>query len=248
MTRPVFEPTPTRKAASQQFGIDQLFRRPAAAGPHYPICFRAAVGPTADPENDRVHYPSGEDPDVVYWDHWDLEYDGTVYDTTLYEQDVLGIPCIGGVGLTANGIYSIHAQIDVQTYTNITYQIGTNFDEGQVEFGVTNNIAEVGEPFYGDNYLFQVNQWRQVVDYPPIPDQLWGGEATTVEITFSFSGETAMPGVTSGVWDGAAPDPAGELWIPGGYNGAWGYLPNMLVMYWGPVDGDPEWPASIFGS
>lgn len=197
----------------------------------------------ADPEADRVHYVSGDD-DNVYWDTWDTAFDTTIFDVDSYEQTVLGIPVIYGVGLLQIGLYSIHAQIDVQTYTNITYEMKSNFDEGQATFGTTNNIAEPGEPYWGDNYGFRLDHWRQVVDLPP-PDNEFGGEATTVEIVFGFSGETAMPGVTPGVWDGAAPDPAGELWIPGGYDGAWGLVPQMIVVYWGITDGDPAWPNSF---
>jgi hypothetical protein len=202
------------------------------------------MGPIDNPEFSRVHYLTGEC-DSVYWDHWDLDYDTNVFDISDYEDTIFGYDVIYGVGLLQLGLYSIHAQIDVQTYTNITYLMKSNYDEGQATFGATNNIGEPGEPFWEDNYLFRLDHWRQVVEVPP-PDHLWGGEATDVQIVFCFSGETSMPGVTPGVWDGANPDPAGQLWIPGGYDGAWGYVPNMMVHYWGPMDGDPAWPDSVF--
>lgn len=245
MTRPIYEPTPARADASLDYGQQQLFRRPANPGVHYPICFRAAMGPTADPENDRVHYPSAQGGDNVYWDKWDLQYDTTVYDTGPYEQTVLGIPVIAGVGLLQIGIYSIHAQIDLNDTLNGVTLFNSNYDQGQATYAEVVNCAG-SDLFLGDFYGIRLDHWRQVVSLPP-PDQLWGGEATTVEIVFAQNNDAtvvfysdAAPGVGC-----PAPVAGSDVWIPGGYDGAWGLVPNMIVKYWGPTDNDPDWPATV---
>lgn len=266
MTRPIYEPTPARADAQLDFGQQQLFRRPApvSIGTGPPV-FRAAVGPPGgtgtpyDPEIYREHYTTGDDGENnVFWDQWDTTFDTSLFATNLYEftRNATEGPVIGGLALLRRGLYSIYAIVDFNEAYNGISVIKTNYDEGQNVFRAVNNIGLPGEPYLTDLYAHTIHEWRWVEatnpdTTPPIsfyPDSWFGGEAETVEIVVAVNTEVApWAGVTPGVWDGAAPVPGADLWIPGGYDGAWGFVPQLIVAYWGdPTSGDdPAWPASF---
>lgn len=269
MTQPVNEPSDAGDQAATDFRIRQLARRPPVLANFSPICFRAAVGPAVrpvvggtpfDPEVHRVHYVAEDEGNNVYWDQWDPSYDTSVYATNLYEQtnDATEGLVIAGVALLKRGLYSIYAIVDVQETFNGMVSLGSNWDQGQGAPYYVNNRGDT--PYWGDHYAIQVNHWRWVEESnpdttPPIsffPDFWFGGEAETVEIILNVNTNIDGFGITGGTSAVAfphTPTPGGDVWIPGGYDGAWGFVPQLIVAYWGDpgeVNGmDPDWPATI---
>jgi hypothetical protein len=209
----------------------------------YPICFRAAIGEITSPSTNRVHYLSDDEGDNVYWDQWDPGFNTSVYNITPYEQtnDVDEGPVLAGVGLRKRGLYSIHAIVDLDAAFNGTSLLKSNHDEGQGEFRYHNNDAGIGEPYWGDLYGIRLDHWR-VVDTPHTgaysPDALLGGEASSVEIVLAVNTAIDIGGAIGGKVGGS---PGDDMWIPGGYDGAWGFVPQLLVMYWGNRVGDTDW-------
>jgi hypothetical protein len=266
----VQEPSDARTQAATDFRVRQLARRPPIVSTGCcPTFFRAAVGPAVrggtpfDPEIHRQHYTTGDDGEQnVYWDQWDTSFDTSVYATNLYEQtnDATEGPVIAGVALLKRGLYSIYALVDFDDVYNGISVMKTNYDQGQDVFRAVNNIGVPGEPFLTNHYPMQIHEWRWVEDTnpdttPPISfylDGWFGGDAMDVEIVVAVNTEAApWAGVSPGKYTGSptVPTPGADLWIPGGYNGAWGLVPQLIVAYWGDFGAeegiDPNWPASF---
>lgn len=254
MTRPIYEPSPARKSASQDYGVAQLFRRPAAAGPYYPSCFRAAIQGCDDTETNRTHYPSAQGGDNVYWDAWDPTYDTTVFDTGPYEftDPNTGRPSIAGVGLILPGLYSIFTQVDIWPYLNGQVDLRTGWDEGQANYWQVNNIPTNNDYFLQDQQVYRCDHWRMVEDDGGIiaDNGIIMPVAYDVEIVFAQNNGTGTkifgvddPGTNT---TAAAPVPDSDVWIPGGtWNAGWGLIPFLLVMYWGRPDWDGAWPGTL---
>jgi hypothetical protein len=246
-------PSPARRSAGAGWGVHDLRKRPRdeEVG-QFPALFQAAIRDITDPETHRVHYFAEDEGQNVYWDEWDESYDHDVFDIGYYDQtnDATEGLVIAGVRLLRRGLYSIYALVDIDATINGMVSVGTNWDEGQGITYYVNNIGTGGQPYFGDHYAFQVHQWRWLErdDLLKAPasfdgDFVYGGEAETVEIILNVHTGIDGFGVTGGKQGGS---PGDEVWIPGGYDGAWGFVPRLKVAYWGTGTGtDPAWPFTF---
>jgi hypothetical protein len=267
MTQPVREPSDAGAQAATDFRVRQLARRPPVIASLEPTCFRAAVGPAIrggtpfDPEAHRQHYLSHDEGNNVYWDQWDTSFDTSVYSVDLYDAtlDATEGVVIGGVALLKRGLYSIYAIVDIAQTINGMVALSTNWDQGQgTGAHYVANVGIGGEPYWGDFYAFQIHQWRWLEESNPdttpptsfFRDGWFGGDAATVEIVFHCDTSVDDAGVTGANYLNLTPGtPGDDVWIPGGYDGAWGLVPQLFIAYWGDpglVNGvDPDWPASF---
>lgn len=257
MTRPIYEPSLQRTDARLGYGQAQLFRRPSPPSSEFPLVFRAAIQsvPGGEDGTNREHYASADGGATVNWDTWDTSFDTSIYSLSGYTftDPLTGLPSIVGVGLKAAGVYSIYAQVDPSPYFNGTILMNSNFDEGQAVYSEHNNIGDDIDLFLGDFYLPRVDHWRMVNEADPTPPSAgsFGGSANDVEIVFAQNNDADLiiysgdPGTADSSSD--PPTPGGDLWIPGGFDGQWGVVPQLVVKYWGiPSSGwDADWPASF---